>query len=100
MLISYRRHAEEEGVTESKDARGQEYRWHYDDCPMCGEPVTWTQHAYVWTEDDNGIMQPDYDASECWNADCHECQYHFVDPYGDGLIRAYEAYDDKGNSQE
>jgi len=68
-------------------------RRQYDLCPYCNTILIWEQNVSVWTEDDNGVMQPDYDNSECWNAVCEECQSYFVDPHSDGLIRVYPFHD-------
>ena len=65
------------------------HRTQYDLCPYCNTVMIWEQYCDVWTEDDNGLMQPDWDGSEAWHADCAECDLCFVDPYSDGLLRAY-----------
>lgn len=66
-------------------------RWHEDRCPNCDERIEWVQGCEVWTEDENGVMQPDFDGTECWHAECPHCGAHSADPYGDGLVRVWIA---------
>jgi hypothetical protein len=69
-------------------------RWHDGKCICCQHSGRWEQYLECWTEDDNGIMQPDWEGSGAWHFDCPDCGSLIVDPYGDGLLRIYpEDYD-------
>lgn len=89
-LISFRR--KEKNVRFEYDKHDAIIEKSHDGmCPICLENIIWTATCDQWTEDDNGVMQPDYNA---YSAECHWCELVFVDPYGDGLIRMFDYGED------
>jgi hypothetical protein len=95
MILSHRRKGTIKVFT---DESGEiTHRHQYDLCPYCSTVLIWEQYCDVYTEDDNGVMQPDWGASEAWHSDCVECDVSFVDPYNDGLLRVYQLSDSEAD---